>query len=398
MSLDEAALIADVRSRLFAPSSDSRTVGAELELIPRYATTNAPVPAGGHDSLSAVIREIAESLEWREMESEAGPPAWDLPDGGRISFEPGGQIEISSPPLESCSGLIQSLQAVTSALTKSACAHGIELLATGVDPHNDIDAVPLQLVGDRYVRMNRYFAARGKSGVRMMRQTAALQISVEHGPNANERWTLLNALAPYLIAIFATSARYAGRDTGHASYRAHLWRELDPSRTGIPFDSSDAAARYARFALDAGAIRAESGTGEFHSFRSMIDDPSIGMSDWEFHLSTLFPEIRPKEYFEIRSLDAVPFADIAAPLTFVCGIVYDPEATREAVALLGSPDESLLRVAGEQGLGDPKINSISRALVDVALAGAARLPAEYLSPNDRRDATEWLREKVNRPQ
>ena len=52
---------------------------------------------------------------------------------------------------------------------------GIQLLARGVDPYNDIEDVPLQLNRDRYARMTRYFDSIGPSGVLMMRQTAALQ-------------------------------------------------------------------------------------------------------------------------------------------------------------------------------------------------------------------------------
>lgn len=396
MSLDEAALLDDVKSRLFAPSPDTRTIGAELELIPRFADSGAPVLAGGSSgvNLVAIVRAVAASLHWQEVATDAGPPSWNFTDGGRLTFEPGGQIEISSPPLRSCSGLIGFLQEIVAALSKEARVYGIDLLSLGADPFNDILAVPLQLRSDRYVRMTRYLEARGDFGIRMMRQTAAIQISVEHGPRPLERWALLNALAPYLVAIFANSSRYAGAETGHASYRAHLWRELDSSRTGIPFDAGDAPGRYARFAFDAGAIGAENGAGEFHTFRSLIADADLDKRDWELHLSTLFPEIRPKEYFEIRSPDAVAVADVAAPLAFVCGIVYDSDASRDALTLLGSPDVSLLRIAGLEGLGNAAIRSRASELIGIAMRGVERLPGHYLSPAHRRHAADWLAKKV----
>lgn len=398
MSLDEAALLEDIRARLFAPSPDARTIGAELELIPRFSATGAPVLAseGPGTNLTSVIRQVAASLSWREIQSDAGPPSWNLHDGGRLSFEPGGQIEISSPPLDSCSALIDSLQQIASALSLEARANGIDLLSVGVDPYNGIAAIPLQLGSDRYVRMTRYLEARSEFGIRMMRQAAAIQISVEHGPRPLERWALLNSLAPYLIALFANSEVYAGSSTGHASYRAHFWRELDRSRTGLPFNEEDAAYRYLRFALDAGAIGAENGRGEFHRFRSLLGDPAAGMDEWAFHLSTLFPEIRPKEYFEIRSPDAVSVPDIAAPLAFISGIVYDAEATRATLAILGHPDEQMLEVAGREGLRNPAIKSRALDLVDIAMAGAERLPTDYLTFHHRRHAVEWLAKKLER--
>ena len=396
MSLGEAALLEDVRHRLFAPSADTRTIGAEVELIPRFIAGGAPVLAtgGSAPNFTDVVRRAASSLHWTESESGGGPPTWEMAGAGRLSFEPGGQIEISSPPLHSCSVLIDSLQSIVDTLSAESRIDGIELLAVGVDPFNDITAVPLQLTSERYARMTRYLESQSEFGTRMMRQTAAIQINLEHGPRPLERWTLLNGLAPYLIAIFANSEMYAGSDSGHASYRAHLWRELDASRTGLPFDEADAAARYLQFALDAGSIKAENGRGEFRRFRSTMDDDEIGMSDWEFHLSTLFPEIRPKEYFEIRSPDAIAIADLAAPLAFVTGIVYDTEATRDALDLVGSPDERLLQPAGREGLRNASIRSRARDLVEVAIAGAARLPAEYLSPEHRRQSADWLRRRL----
>src|SRR5438105_3573767 len=286
MPLQESALVEDVRSRLFAASHSfsDRSIGAELEVIPLLAETHLPAPMP--DTIAA-IRKIPAGVGWSEEISDSGAPSWSLAGGGRVSFEPGGQIEISSKPFNGCSALIEDLRGAMLALSTAAAGQAIALNATGVDPYNDISAVPLRLHSDRYVWMTRYLEARGDSGVRMMRQTAALQISIEHGPSPKERWRLLNALAPYAIALFANSSRYAGRDTGHASYRAHLWRTLDSSRTGMPYDASDPALEYARFALSAGAIKLPEKRlnrgAEFQSFRSILPHPELRMEDWRFH-------------------------------------------------------------------------------------------------------------------
>lgn len=396
MSLNEATLVEDVASRLFAPSSAARTIGAELELIPIVAGTKLPARIdvdGGAPSLSGLVRAAAVLGGWIEIPTDSGAPSWRLPDGGRLSFEPGGQIEISSAPHHSCSALIESVQQAARILQR-ALDGKIELLSLGVDPLNAIESAPLQLHSERYARMTRYLDVRGESGIRMMRQTAALQISVEHGLRPLERWQLLNAVAPYIIALFANSSRYAGRDTGHASYRAHFWRELDDSRTGIPFDGNNPVARYAEFALEAGALRAENGKGELHQFRSLLGDKSLSLEDWHFHLSTLFPEVRPKEYFEIRSADTIDPAYLAAPITFVAGLTYDDVASREALELLGLPDISLLRPAGRDGLGDPGIKARAADLVSISLRGASRQLSDYLSEQHLAEAASWLTRRL----
>jgi glutamate--cysteine ligase len=386
-------LLDDVRQRLFSPSASAtpRAIGIELELIPLLAGTHRPAlatKAASGRSTAAVLSLLAEREGWTEQPAGDDPSSWLLPDGGRISFEPGGQIEISTAPMPTASAVITTTQALVRRLREAMSESGIELLAKGVDPYNDISAVPLQLNRERYARMTRYFEGIGPSGVRMMRQTAALQINLEHGNDPLGRWRLLNALAPIVVALFANSGEYAGKATGWASYRSQLWRTLDPSRTGIPYDSTDPAAAYFDFALRARAMRARE--GEERSFHDWMGDLSVDIADWSFHLSTLFPEVRPKEFFELRSADTIEPDSLAAPVVFVTSLVYDDIAAREAVGILGAPSADLLERAGRTGLADQHIRSTASDLVDCALRGAARLGAGYFTGAHVEDASRYF--------
>lgn len=362
-------------------SRTPRAIGVEIELIPVHASTRLPaLPRGNEGPTTAdVLSRLGKREGWLERLAESDPPSWKLDDGARISFEPGGQIEISSAPHANASSVIEATQALVATIRQAMTAADIELLAFGVDPYNDIEAVPLQLHRDRYSRMTRYFDSIGPSGVRMMRQTAAVQINVERGHQPEKRWVLVNALAPYMVALFANSRSYAGQSTAHASFRAHLWRTLDPSRTGLPCDSTDPAARYFAFALDAKAMQSSDGSQSWLSFRDWMRSTDLNDEDWLFHLSTLFPEVRPKEFFEIRSPDAIDSDRLAAPLVFVTGIVYDEESASAAAKLVGTPSESLLERAGRLGLADPEIGKILPRLIELALSGARRLGEDYLS-------------------
>jgi glutamate--cysteine ligase len=333
---------------------------------------------------------LAKNEGWQEQSVENDPPSWRLADGTSISFEPGGQIEISSAPHATASSVIEATRALATKIRQSMSAAAIDLLTFGVDPYNDIDAVPLQLQRDRYARMTRYFDSISPSGIRMMRQTAAIQINLERGPEPRERWTVLNALAPFLVALFANSRNYAGKPTGHASFRAHLWRTLDNSRTGLPCDVTESAARYFAFALDAKAMRSSDGSKPWVTFREWMRIESLTEEDWLFHLSTLFPEVRPKEFFEIRSPDAIESGQIAAPVVFVTGIVYDDESTAAALKLLGAPSERLLERAGQLGMADPQIARVLPRLIEIALRGAERLGADYIGVSHRAVAREYF--------
>jgi glutamate--cysteine ligase len=382
VSLSEAELLDDVRQRLFAPnkSASPRAIGLELELIPVHRSTHARVLATNdpRTSTTEVLSQLGKRHGWNEQSIASDPPSWTTADGARISFEPGGQVEISTAPHPTASGVIDATQNLVAMLRDAMSDEGIELLALGVDPYSDINAVPLQLHRERYAGMTRYFNSIGPAGIRMMRQTAALQINLERGEDPASRWLLLNALAPIVVAIFANSREYAGALTDWVSYRAQLWRTLDPSRTGIIYDANHYIERYLDFALDAVAMRPSAdGTG-YRPFREWARDPAVDKEDWLFHLSTLFPEVRPKEFFELRSADTIEPDALAAPVVFVTGLVYDGDSARSATELLGQPSAKLLERAGQAGLADPEIHRLASRLTADSLNGARKLGDDYV--------------------
>jgi len=58
------------------------------------------------------------------------------------------------------------------------------------------------------------------------------------------------------------------------------------------------------------------------------------MEDWEYHLTTLFPEVRLKRYIEMRGADSGPWKSICALPALWVGLLYDPIAQAEALDLI----------------------------------------------------------------
>lgn len=350
-------------------------IGAEVEWIPLDASSRQAVligegaPGGGAAEGSwAMLRTAAASAGWEERRSDGGAPLFVPTSGGALTYEPGGQIEYSAPAGSVVSSL-EAIEQVFAVLHDAGRAHGIALLARGVDPCTPLGDVPLQLTASRYRQMDRYLGGIGPSGPRMMRQTASVQVNIDATGEMELTWRTLNAASPVLTALFANSSSYAGEETGHQSYRAHLWRTLDPARTGL-LSGADPIADYARFALDAPYLLAGD---EPRPFR---DHASRGDLDMSAHLTTLFPEVRPRRWFEVRSIDAQPIADLAAPLVLIAGFTGDGAALTEAGDLLGTPDADRLVRAGIVGLGDPALASLARDLTSIGLTGFARLIEE----------------------
>jgi glutamate--cysteine ligase len=385
-----------LHARCFAPTLDGRCrIGAEVELLTIVEGSTLPPPLfDAPRALVPALRRLAPRLGWTERTGYDGMPRFDIDARAVVSFEPGGQIEVSSAPCTSVRALVRLLDDVVPPLRGALADEGITLRAVGIDPVNDAHAIPLQLPVDRYERMTRHFDRIGPFGIRMMRQTAAIQVSLDRGAHPSGRWRLLNDLAPYLIAIFANSPTYHGRDTGHQSVRAHCWRELDRSRTGVAMPSDDPAGDYTEFALHASdLLHGESGA----SFAASIDS-DIPLAEvetrWAAHLTTLFPEVRPRGHFEVRSCDALEPGWYAAPLVFLAALTYDERGRTEAARLVRSrrdterdtterdtterDADALLRRAGERGLRDEAIAATARDLFQRALRSAVHLGEAYI--------------------
>ncbi|MCI0433182.1 MAG: glutamate-cysteine ligase family protein, partial [Gemmatimonadetes bacterium] len=267
------------------------------------------------------------------------------------------------------------------ALHAAAREAGIALVGAGIDPFNPIEAVPLQTNSERYRRMQAYFASIGPAGVRMMRQTASIQLSVDATIDPMRTWRVLNAAAPVLVAIFANSNRYAGTISGWASYRARTWQALDPSRTGVHPPDRDDVGAYAEWALDAPLMFMRDADGSYLPLRTWIARGAGSADLVATHLSTLFPEVRPRGHFEVRSVDALPTEWLAAPILLVAGIAFDCEALSSAAELLGGADADALRRAAASGLRDPGLHRTAVDLIDIAMAACERA-GRSVAPDD----------------
>ncbi|MFB6719614.1 glutamate-cysteine ligase family protein [Kribbella sp. NPDC056345] len=246
-------------------------VAVEQEFLVADATTGAAVP------IERVRRAAAGAI--------AAP---------YISFEPGGQLELSLP----CTlDPVGQLRTMVDDLTHRLTAAHITTYALPVDPRPEHE-VPLQLTSPRYVAMHRHFDSIGPAGRRMMRRTASTQICLDWWPGqaGAEQWRVLNLAGPYLAATFARSSGPHGRLT--------TWLETDPARTG--FDdrlvADDLVAAYTAFAAGAAVF-----TGSAAE-----------------HLTTMFPPVRPRStYLEVRFLDAQEPSDVAPVVDALTRLMYD---------------------------------------------------------------------------
>src|SRR5207244_6522345 len=125
---------------------------------------------------------------------------------------------------------------------------------------------------------------------------------------------------------------------GWRGARAAMWRGVDPSRTGTA-GGLDGPDGYLQFALNAGLLLRR-GQGRYRTggpsvtFRDWMQSPGRGrhptLDDWHYHLTTLFPEVRPRGFFELRSIDAPSPQWRSVPVAVVSALLLDEAACTAA--------------------------------------------------------------------
>lgn len=381
-----------LEAELFAIADPSRG-GRRLTLPEVLTTTAALARTGGH------VRELAVDGD--------GAAHHPLSGGSRLTFEPGGQLEVSGAYRETAAAALDDLDRHTDQLALGFAEDDVLLISAGVDAWHDATAVPQQLTAPRYPAMAAYLAARGPWGGLMMRHTASLQVNLDPGTGdtAAERWTVANLVAPHAVATFACSPEPDGPPV--ASLRGEAWRALDPTRTGFApgladgLDDPVTCMTRAALAADVLLVRGE-GTAApgvpGWCFGDWLSDghPHHGWPDADdlrYHLTTLFHEVRPRGRLELRSVDALPARWRAVPVTLYVGLLYDDRARRAVLDVLLPHRHRLpatLRGASVRGLADPALCAQAVEVWSYALEGARRLPAGSVRSRDLASAEAYI--------
>src|SRR5947199_6474566 len=87
-----------------------------------------------------------------------------MPRRSLVTFEPGGQLELSSAAAPDLSSACRDLAADLAVARSAVASAGLRLLAQGTDP---LRSPPLQVLGPRYHAMHSYFARAGDAGEAM---------------------------------------------------------------------------------------------------------------------------------------------------------------------------------------------------------------------------------------
>ncbi len=371
--------------------SERFRVGMEHEKIGVLTGTTQPIPYIGERGIGELLRRL-ERFDY-QPHLENGQPIAAMQDDLGITLEPGGQLELSGRPFTCSHDLDRELRRHLAIIHALAAELGQGWLGVGYRPFGTVADAQWMPKG-RYQRMRSYLGQQGALALDMMTMTGTVQANFDYTDEADmaRKVRVGNSVSPLVTALFANSPLRDGRDSGFLTFRNEVWRQMDPARCGlleVAFRPDFGYRAYTEWALDVPMIflrredqyRDPGGA----TFRRFLDEGLAGeratMSDWEDHLSTLFPEIRLKRVVEVRGADAGSREMCAALPTLWKGLFYDLDALEAADRLLKIPfaerlalSQDVSRLALGAKVSGHSVLALARELVALAAAGLKRQP------------------------
>ena len=264
-----------------------------------------------------------------------------LRDNASVTLEPAGQLELSGAPLDdihqTCAEVSQHLGEVKTVADEV----GLGFLGMGFQPKWRRADMPWMPKG-RYQIMRNYMPKVGSLGLDMMARTCTVQVNLDYATEADmvKKFRVGLALQPIATALFADSPFTEGQPNGYQSYRSHIWTDTDAARTGMldfVFEEGFGYERYVDYLLDV-PMYFSYREGKYidlagKSFRkflagnlSELPGAKPSLRDWADHMTTAFPEVRLKQFLEMRGADGGPWNRLCALPAFWVGLLYDQSA------------------------------------------------------------------------
>ncbi|GLZ36793.1 ergothioneine biosynthesis glutamate--cysteine ligase EgtA [Actinokineospora sp. NBRC 105648] len=306
-------------------------------------------------------------------------PEQPLPAGSPLTVEPGGQVEISSLPAPAFDTVFTAVDTDHRYLSDLLARAGLELSRRGLDAHR---TPRLVVDSPRYTAMERAFTPIGPHGITMMCASAGLQVCLDVGERGDvaARFAAVSSLGPVLVALFANSPDFAGSATGWAAARLRSVLAVDPARSRPVPVTDDPAAAWVRYVLEAPVIcvrrpganwDAPAGVTFADWVGGALPEPPT-VDDLHYHMSTLFPPVRPHGYLEVRYLDAQDGTGWAVPAALLVALMAD-QRTVDAVVDACAPVADRWLAAARAGLADEPTALAARRVLDLGIPAVARL-------------------------
>lgn len=323
-------------------SKSDLKIGLEYERLPVSSQSHNAVDYYSEAGICNFLRTFAKYENWDYITDDYN--IIGLKQGhDTITLEPGCQLELSLEPQKTIQDLEKKVEMLNKAMQPVLLKMGIKLLNYGVSPvstHKNIKLIPKK----RYELMAKYLW--GILSDVMMRETAGVQgtfdfISEE---DAMKKLKIANMLSPFITAMFANSPIRGGVDTGYKSFRALSWLNTDNERCGFcnKFQDDFSFDDYISYVMETPVIFINRENGpikvngkiNFKEFMlSGFEGYDATLDDYLLQANLCFPDVRLRNFVELRNHDCGNRQTPYAILAIYKGILYNPIAMDEVLEL-----------------------------------------------------------------
>lgn len=247
-----------------------------------------------------------------------------------ITLEPGAQIELSVMPHETLAEVESVYRDFVTDL-KSCLLPQQALVSCGFQPRTPIEEIPF-IPKPRYDMMSKYLSGKGRYAHHMMKGTASTQVGVDFHSEEDfiNKYRLFTALSPFIALLFDGMPIHNGRPTEGFVGRTQIWNETDPDRSGILDTSFDVGFNfkgYANYLLDTPPIfilkEGEMVFTGHEKLRDLAKGTGFSLKEVEHLMTMVFPDVRLKNFIEVRMADALPYPQNMAVVELVHALTYD---------------------------------------------------------------------------
>lgn len=313
-------------------------IGLEYERLPIKSQTGLAADYYSEYGICNLLRTFAKRENWDYITDSYN--IIGLKQGhDTITLEPGCQLEFSLEPQKCVQDIEKKVVNLNKLLSPVLKQMDISLLNYGISPlstHKNIGLIPKK----RYEIMAKYLW--GILSDVMMRETAGIQGTFDFTDeeDAMRKLKIANKLSPFMTAMFANSPIRGGVDTGYKSFRALSWLNTDNDRCGFCNKLQDDYSfdEYINYVLETPVIFINrenetikvNGKINFKEFMlSGFEGYEATLDDYLLQANLCFPEVRLRNFVEIRNHDCGGRNTPYAILAIYKGILSNPNAMDE---------------------------------------------------------------------
>ena len=307
-------------------------IGAEFEHFVVKKDSLETVSYYEKNGIKNILKELEEA-GWEgiyERENIIGANK----DETYLSLEPGGQLELSLEPVKKVKELEKDYLNKINQIIEICDRYNYYLTPLGYHPKSKISDISW-LPKKRYKLMSAYFAENGgEYAHNMMKGTASLQVAIDYSSEKDfiKKIRVAYILAPLLSYLFDNSPFFEDEIYKGNMLRTKIWNNCDDDRCGLLpdlFSTNFGFKRYAEYILNNSPIFILDENGNIKPWekplKEIMEPEKWNLEQIKHALSMVFPDVRAREFIEIRMVDSLNYPLNFAYITLIKNIFYREE-------------------------------------------------------------------------